>query len=69
MCHTLGETLMQSYREQQHLTAAAHIHQSCSAPADVVEVLEYLVATMQMLLDPVPLTEKALRQHPTSYLS
>ena len=38
-------------------------------PADVKEVLEYLVATTQMLLGPPPDTQKALRQHPERYLS
>ena len=38
-------------------------------PADVIEVLEYLVATMQALLGPLPVTEQALRKHPESYLN
>ena len=37
-------------------------------PTDVIEVLEYLVATMQALLGPLP-TDQALRKHPESYLS
>ena len=36
---------------------------------DVMEVLEYLVATMQELLGPLPVTDLALRKHPESYLS
>ena len=38
-------------------------------PADVMEDLEYLVATMQVLLGPLPVTEQALKQHPERYLS
>jgi len=38
-------------------------------PADVMENIEYVVATMQMLLGPLPVTDVSLRQHPTSYLS
>ena len=38
-------------------------------PADVMEDLEYLVATMQALLSPLPVTEQALKQHPERYLS
>ena len=38
-------------------------------PADVMEVLEYFVATMQALLGPLPVTDQALRQQPESYLS
>ena len=34
-----------------------------------MEVLEYLVATMQALLGPLPVTDQALRQQPESYLS
>ena len=38
-------------------------------PADVMEDLEYLVATMQALLGPLPVTDQALRQHPERYVS
>ncbi|KAL3135720.1 hypothetical protein ABBQ38_006188 [Trebouxia sp. C0009 RCD-2024] len=38
-------------------------------PADVKENIEYVVATMQMLLGPLPVTDVSLRKHPTSYLS
>ena len=38
-------------------------------PADVMEDLEYLVATMQALLGPLPVTDQASRQHPERYLS
>ena len=38
-------------------------------PADVMEDLEYLVATMQALLSPLPVTVQALKQHPERYLS
>ncbi|KAL3145756.1 hypothetical protein ABBQ38_015136 [Trebouxia sp. C0009 RCD-2024] len=38
-------------------------------PADVMENNEYVVATMQMLLGPLPVTDVSLRKHPTSYLS
>jgi hypothetical protein len=38
-------------------------------PDDVMEVLEYLVATMQELLGPLPVTDQALRKRPESYLS
>ena len=38
-------------------------------PADVMENIEYVVATMQMLLGPLPVTDVSLRKHPTSYLS
>ena len=34
-----------------------------------MEVLEYLVATMQALLGPLPVTDQALRQQPESYVS
>ena len=34
-----------------------------------MEDLEYLVATMQGLLSPLPVTDQALRRHPESYLS
>ena len=37
--------------------------------ADVMEDLEYLVATTQALLSPLPVTDQALRQHPEAYLS
>lgn len=37
-------------------------------PVDVMETLEYLVATMQSLLGPLPVTEKALKKHPHEYL-
>ena len=32
-----------------------------------MEVLEYLVTTMQALLGPLPVTDQALRQQPESY--
>lgn len=38
-------------------------------PADVMEENEYLVATMQCLLHPMPVTEKALKKDPHKYLS
>ena len=38
-------------------------------PADVMETLEYLVATMQSLLGPLPVTEEALKKQPYKYLS
>ena len=34
-----------------------------------MEVLKYLVATMQALLGPLPVTNQALRKHFESYLS
>lgn len=38
-------------------------------PADVMEYLEYLVATMQALLGPLPVTDESVRKRPTSYMS
>lgn len=38
-------------------------------PAHVMDDIEYLVATMQMLLGPLPVTDESLKKHPTSYLS
>ncbi len=38
-------------------------------PAEVMEAIEYLVAMMQMLLGPLPVTDESLRKHPTSYMS
>ena len=38
-------------------------------PADVMEDIGYLVATMQSLLGPLPVTDDSLRKHPSSYLS
>ena len=38
-------------------------------PAYVIEMLEYLVATMQSLLGPLPVTETALKREPHKCLS
>ena len=38
-------------------------------PDNVMEDLEYLVATMQELLGPLPVTDQALKRHPERYLS
>ena len=37
-------------------------------PANISNYLEYLVATMQSLMGPLPVTDDSLRQHPQSYL-
>ena len=37
-------------------------------PANISNYLEYLVATMQSLMGPLPVTDDSLRKHPHSYL-
>ena len=62
--------LYRAATENSNISELLPIYTSLDQPPDdVMDDLEYLVATMQELLGPLPVTDQALKAHPERYLS